>query len=60
MTVIPGLSRPLEEVGKHVEGWDESSDRLRVEVSGSVRRGSVSELLAPQLPCAWTLPTPAR
>jgi transposase len=37
MTVIPGLSRPLKTVGKHVGGWNEGDDRLWVDASGSVR-----------------------
>src|SRR6202521_896735 len=37
MTVVPGLSRPLKTVGKHVGGWNEGDDCLWVDASGSVR-----------------------
>ena len=36
MIVIPGLSRPLEAVGKHVVSWDDSDSRLSMEVGGLV------------------------
>ena len=61
MTVIPGLSRPLKAVGKHVGGWNEGDDRLWVTRAVLFdRRLVLSELLASQLPSAWVLPTPAR
>jgi transposase len=34
MIVIPGLSRPLEAVGRQVVSWDDSDSRLSVEVGG--------------------------
>jgi len=40
MTVIPGLSEPLRTIGKHVGEWNESDDRLHVDVCGSVRRAA--------------------
>ena len=37
MVVIPGLSRPLEAVGKHVISWDDGGSRLVVETCSVVR-----------------------
>ena len=37
MIGIPGLSRPLQAVGKHVRQWDEAQTRLWVQASSSVR-----------------------
>ena len=37
MIVIPGLTRPLKNVGKRIDDWRESDDRLWVEASGSAR-----------------------
>ncbi len=34
MIVIPGLTQPLKNVGKRIDDWRESDDRLWVEASG--------------------------
>ena len=41
MTVTPGLSLPLNAVGKRIKGWDESGDCLQVEVSVAVRLAAI-------------------
>ena len=40
MVVIPGLSRPLEAVGKHFTAWDDSGSRLAVETRTVVRQAA--------------------
>ncbi len=40
MVVIPGLSRPLEAVGKHITSWDDGGSRLVVETCGVVRQAT--------------------
>ncbi len=37
MIVIPRLTQPLKNVGKRIDDWRESDDRLWVKASGSVR-----------------------
>lgn len=37
MVIIPGLSGPLEGVGKHVRTWNDSGSRLVVDVVGGAR-----------------------
>ena len=47
MVVIPGLSGPLEGVGKYVRTWDDSGSRLVVDVVGGARSANrASEGLA--------------
>jgi hypothetical protein len=47
MVVIPGLSRPLEAVGKHVTSWDDGGSRLAVETCSVVRQATCPR-------CAWS------
>ena len=60
MIVIPGLSRPLEAVGKHVVSWDDSHSRLSVDVGGLVSLGCLSKVHLWQLAYAWPLSALAR
>ena len=40
MVVIPGLSQPLEAVGKLITSWDNSSARLAIEADSIVRQAA--------------------
>lgn len=55
MVIIPGLSRPLEAVGKHVVSWDDSDDRLAVEVGGVVAWATCPDMHLRQFPYPWPL-----
>ena len=44
MVVVPGLSRPLEVVGKRVVSWGDGDGGLIAGMSGFVQRGELPEV----------------
>jgi hypothetical protein len=59
MIIIPGLSRQLETVGKHVVSWDDNDGRLSVEVACFVPSACMPEVWVRELAYPCTLSTPA-
>jgi hypothetical protein len=55
LIVIPGLSRSLDTIGKHVVSFDETDGRLLAEVSSVVQRANGPEVQAQKFASAWSL-----
>ena len=53
LIVIPGLSRSLDTIGKHVVSFDETDGRLLAEVSSVVQRANGPEVQAQKFASAW-------
>ena len=60
MVVSPGLSQPLDAVGRRITSWNDDGDGLAVGVRSVVRSGRPPALCLRQLPSARVLSTPTR